>query len=153
MRSFYSQKSAIIIQTHVPKIRILLADDHPALLKKVAALLESTCEIVDSVSNGRAAADAAVRDCPDVILMDISMPVMNGIEAAEYLIQRGTAAKIIFLTVHDDPDFVRAALATGASGYVVKSRIATDLTPAILEALAGHRFVSPSYSAKGSGTL
>jgi DNA-binding NarL/FixJ family response regulator len=82
--------------------------------------------------------------------MDISMPVMNGIEAAAALIQAGTPAKIIFLTVHDDQDFVKAALATGASGYVVKARIATDLIPAILEVLEGHRFISPSFCAKDS---
>ncbi len=133
-------------------IRALLADDHPAVLNKVATLLEDTCQIVGSVTNGRAAVEAAAQQHPDVILMDISMPVMNGIEAAECLIQDGTEAKIIFLTVHDDPDFVKAALATGASGYILKSRMATDLIPAILEAVAGHRFVSPLYSFKDTDT-
>jgi DNA-binding NarL/FixJ family response regulator len=136
------------MRTHVEKIRILLADDHPAVLSKVAAILEGTCQIIGSVTDGRAVLDAAAQQCPDVILMDISMPIMNGIEASEYLIQRGTKSKIIFLTVHDDPDFLRAALATGASGYVIKSRMATDLVPAISEALAGHRFVSLSYQPK-----
>jgi len=131
-------------------IRVLLADDHPAMLSRVASLLESSCQIVGSVTNGKEAVEAATQQCPDVILMDISMPVMNGIEAAAALIQAGTTAKIVFLTVHDDPDFVKAALATGASGYVVKSRIASDLIPAILEALEGHRFVSPSYYARES---
>ena len=138
---------------HVTKTRILLADDHPAVLSKVADLLEDTCEIVGSVTNGRAALDVAARECPDVILMDISMPIVNGIEAAEKLFQLGTAAKIVFLTVHDDQDFVRAALAVGASGYIVKSNMATDLVPAIREALAGHRFVSPRLRAKESRTL
>jgi len=118
------------------------------MLSRVASLLESSCQIVGSVTNGKEAVEAAAKQSPDVILMDISMPVMNGIEAAAALIQAGTAAKILFLTVHDDPDFVKAALATGASGYVVKARIASDLIPAILEALEGHRFISPSFCAK-----
>ncbi len=124
-------------------IRLLLADDHPAILRKVADLLADEYEIVGSVSDGQALVDAAAERQPDVILLDISMPLMNGIEAAEQLVQRGTRAKIVFLTVHDDPDFVRAALATGASGYILKSHIATDLIPAIREALLGHRFVTP----------
>lgn len=127
----------------MPKIRILIADDHPAVQEKVAALLETTCEIVASATNGQEALESAIRDRPDIILMDISMPILNGIKAAQCLIKMKTAAKIVFLTVHEDPDFVRAALATGASGYVIKSHMATDLLPAIKKALAGHRYVSP----------
>ena len=130
------------------KIRILLADDHPAILDKLTRLLEGTYDIVGAVNNGQAAMDAATRVCPDIVLMDISMPVMNGIEAADRLIRMHTTAKIIFLTVHDDPDFISAALATGAAGYVLKSRMATDLAPAITQALAGHRFVSSCISMK-----
>lgn len=133
----------IILRVHVNNIRVFLADDHPAMLEKVADLLESTYEIVGTASDGRAALNEAIRQCPDVLLMDISMPVMNGIEAAESLIRMHTKTKIIFLTVHDDLDFVKAALATGASGYVIKSHMATDLLPAIREALADHRFISP----------
>ncbi len=124
------------------KIRALLAEDHTAMIEKVIDLLSGFCEIVGSVSNGRALLDAAEKQHPDIIVLDISMPLMSGIEAAERLIHGGTSAKLVFLTVHDDPDFVQAALATGASGYVLKSRMATDLIPAIHEALAGHRFIS-----------
>lgn len=130
------------------KTRILLADDHPAVLHKLAGLLGNTYDIVGSVSNGQAALDEAISKCPDVILMDISMPILNGIETAEQLIQMHTSSKIIFLTVHEDPDFVMAALATGASGYVLKSRMPTDLVIAIQEALSGHRFVSSSVQVK-----
>ena len=133
------------------RTRILLADDHPAILNKVIALLTSTYEIVGVVHDGRAAVEHASRLDPDVILMDISMPVLTGIEAAEYLIRKKNHSKIIFLTVHDDEDFVKAALSTGACGYVIKSHLATDLIPAIEEALAGHRFVSASVLVKGSG--
>ncbi len=134
------------------KTRILLVDDHTAMLVTVTRLLEDTCQIVGSVTNGQAAIEVAIKQFPDVILMDISLPVMNGIEAADRIIRMGTQTKIIFLTVHDDLDFVRAALATGASGYVFKSHMATDLVPAIREALAGHRFVSPCLLAKDTST-
>jgi len=130
------------------KIRILLADDHPAVLAKIVGLLKNTYEIVGAVHDGRAAVDEAIRLRPDVILMDISMPVMNGLDAAENLIGGNTEAKIVFLTVHEDPDFVKAALSTGAAGYVSKTHMAKDLTCAIREALAGHRFVSPCILAK-----
>ncbi len=125
------------------KLRILLVDDHPAVLSTVAALLGNKFQIIGKVTDGQAAVDATLRKHPDVVLMDISLPIMSGIEAASLLIQKRTPAKIVFLTVHDDPDFVKAALATGAAGYIIKSHMATDLIPAIEEALAGHRFVSP----------
>lgn len=125
------------------KIRIILADDNPAMLQKIATFLENMYEIAGVVRDGRAAVEESLRKDPDVILMDISMPVLSGIEAAQKLIEMHTRAKIIFLTVHEDPDFVKAALATGASGYVIKLHLATDLIPAIKEALACRRFVSP----------
>ncbi len=135
------------------KIRALLAEDHAAMVEKVADLLSGMCDIAGSVTNGLALLDAADREHPDVIVMDISMPVMSGIEAARRLIDGGTQAKIVFLTVHDDADFVRAALATGASGYVLKSRMATDLIPAIKQALAGHRFISQCCATVDPNTL
>src|SRR5262245_19004448 len=79
---------------------------------------------------------------PDLILLDISMPVLNGIEAARQLRSVGSRAKIIFLTVHEDADYVRGALLAGAQGYVVKSRLATDLRVALVDVLAGRTFVS-----------
>jgi len=82
---------------------------------------------------------------PDVIITDISMPVLNGIEAAIQLRASGSKAKVIFLTVHSDPEFVRACLAAGASGYVLKTRLATDLLPAVKEVLAGRTFVPPEF--------
>jgi DNA-binding NarL/FixJ family response regulator len=135
----------------VNKTRVFLADDHPAMLEKVTDLLEGAYEIVGTASNGRAALNEVIRQCPDVLLMDISMPIMNGIDAAENMIRKQVQTKIIFLTVHDDMDFVKAALATGAAGYVIKSHMATDLIPAIREALADHRFISPCIHAQDSG--
>jgi DNA-binding NarL/FixJ family response regulator len=133
----------ILQANQLSRLRILLADDHRNFLKEVETLLEPSCQIVGLLPNGRALVDAAVRLKPDVIVTDISMPILNGIEAAHQLNESGCKAKIIFLTVHSDPDFVRACMATGALGYVVKSRIATDLLPAIRQALANHIFVSP----------
>jgi DNA-binding NarL/FixJ family response regulator len=124
------------------RARILLADDHPDLLKMVERSLEPEFEVVGKVLDGQLLLQEAIRLKPDVIVSDISMPVLNGIEAADQLKESGCQSRIVFLTVHSDPDFVRACLATGALGYVVKSRIGTELLPAIREALAGHIFIS-----------
>jgi DNA-binding NarL/FixJ family response regulator len=125
------------------KLRILLADDHPRFSEFVESLLDPSFKIVGKVSDGQALLDAAAKVKPDIIITDISMPVLNGIEAAEELQRAGCTARIIFLTVHSDPDFVRRCLATGAFGYIMKPRVALDLMSAIREALAGHLFVSP----------
>lgn len=109
------------------------------------SLLVSTCEVVGSVTDGQSLFDTATQLKPDVIVTDISMPILNGIEASKRLNESGCAAKIIFLTVHSDTDFVETCLATGALGYVLKSKITTDLIPAVQEALAGRIFVSPPF--------
>ena len=125
------------------KVRVLLADDHPLLLKVVVSLLEPTFEVVGRVEDGKSLFESAMKLQPDVIVTDISMPILNGIEAANKLKVSGCRSKIVFLTVHSDPDFVRACLATGALGYVAKSRMVSDLLSAIREALAGRIFISP----------
>jgi DNA-binding NarL/FixJ family response regulator len=88
--------------------------------------------------------ETALRLQPDVIITDISMPILSGIEAAKRLKESGSRAKLVFLTVHSDPDIVRACLNAGASGYVVKPRMDTDLVPAVREALASRIFLSPT---------
>jgi DNA-binding NarL/FixJ family response regulator len=105
-------------------------------------LLEPEFEVVGKVVNGRDLFEEAMRLQPDVIVTDISMPVLNGIEAADQLKESGCNSRIVFLTVHSDSDFVRRCLCTGAFGYVVKSRIASELVTAVREALAGHIFIS-----------
>jgi DNA-binding NarL/FixJ family response regulator len=127
----------------VRKIRILLADDHRYLLELVRGLLEPTFEVVGWVEDGESLIEAAGKLQPDVIVTDISMPRLNGIEAAKRLRESGSSSKIVFLTVHADPDFVQAALKTGALAYVSKLRINTDLVVAIGAAVAGRMFVSP----------
>jgi DNA-binding NarL/FixJ family response regulator len=110
----------------------------------VTSLLEPTFEVVGGVADGEALLEAAAKLNPDVIVTDISMPVLNGIEAVSKLKKSSCKSKIIFLTVHADPDYIRACLATNADAYVIKAMMATDLIPAIQEALMGRRFISPS---------
>ena len=125
---------------------VLLADDHGDFLATAVRHLEPHFEVLRAVTDGQALLDEAARLEPDIVVLDISMPLLNGIEAARRLKAAGSPARIVFLTMHADPDYVRAALATGALGYVVKSRLASDLLPSIREALAGRSFVSPSIS-------
>ena len=125
------------------RARILLADDHKEIREKVMHQLDPEFEVVGAVEDGNALMLAASKMKPDVCIVDISMPIMGGIEAVTQMKASGSTAKIIFLTVHEDPDFLEAALATGALGYAVKSRVATDLSPAIRAALAGRLLVSP----------
>ncbi len=124
--------------------RILLADDHKEIRDKVKRYLESEFNVLDAVENGRQLLEAAARLDPDLCLLDISMPVLDGIETATQLKESGSKAKVIFLTVHEDADFLQAALKTGASGYVIKRRMASDLHRAVKEALAGRIFISSS---------
>jgi DNA-binding NarL/FixJ family response regulator len=128
------------------KVRILLADDHRPFLKMVEGLLAQTCAVVGSVSDGQSLVEAAKRLKPDLIVSDISMPILSGIDASKQLRESGSAAKIVFLTVHSDEDFVQTCLAAGAAGYVLKSRIMDDLLHAVQEALAGRIFISPPLS-------
>ena len=123
-------------------MRILLADDHPHFPEIEERLLETEFEIIGKVGNGQALFEEAMRLKPDVIVTDISMPILNGIEAATRLRESGCDSRIVFLTVHSDAEFVRRCLSAGAFGYVAKSRILSELVPAIHEAVAGNIFVS-----------
>ena len=128
------------------RARILLADDHKEIRDRAVRLLEPEFEVVGTVVDGDALLKVSAHINPDVCVIDISMPGINGIEAAIRLRENGSKARIVFLTVNEDSDFVRAALRTGALGYVVKSRMATDLSAAINGAINGKLFVSPSCS-------
>jgi DNA-binding NarL/FixJ family response regulator len=122
--------------------RVLLADDHADFLAAVVNHLGPHFDVVSAVGDGEALLDAAARLEPDLIVLDISMPVLNGIGAATRLKAMGSPARIVFLTVHADPDYVRAALGAGALGYVLKSELASDLLPCLQEVLVGRSFVS-----------
>jgi len=119
-----------------------LADDHKEMRDSVRRCLEEEFKVVGAVADGAALLEAATQLDPDICLLDISMPKLNGIEVANQLKQRGSRAKVIFLTIHEDMDFAQAALKTGASGYVIKRRMASDLLRAVKEALAGRIFIS-----------
>ena len=129
---------------HLNRPRVLLADDHADFLAVVARLLEAEYEVVKTVSDGQAAFDAALQLNPDVLLLDISMPVLNGIAAAKRLKAAGFLGKIVFVTVHADADYVQAARAAGAHGHVVKSRLALDLLSTLRHVLAGKSFAAPA---------
>jgi DNA-binding NarL/FixJ family response regulator len=126
--------------------RILLADDHQPLLDSVRHMLEPVFEIVGTAHNGREMISQAERLKPDVIVADIGMPELDGLEAARELRERGSTAKLVFLTIHSEPRFVQACVRAGALGYVVKAHMWTDLIPAIEAAAAGRSFISPTSS-------
>jgi DNA-binding NarL/FixJ family response regulator len=126
------------------KIRVLLADDNIQVLEYVRDFLSTNCcEVVGVVTDGQAAVDAVGQLQPEVIVLDLSMPVLNGIEAARRMVEVKPSSRIVLLTVEKDPDTCRVALEAGACGYVLKPRLATDLIPAIELAKEGRRFVSP----------
>ena len=124
-------------------VRVLLADDNPSMLQAARRILEPEFQVVGTVHDGQALLAAADALRPDVLIIDISMGMLNGLEAARLLTRSESKAKIVFLTVHQDQEFVEEAFSVGALGYVVKPRLGTDLLPAVREALVGRIFVSP----------
>lgn len=124
--------------------RLLVADDHARMRKKVVDTLEVTHIVVAAVANGHELLEAEFKFKPDVVILDISMPIMNGIDAAIRLKQRDSSVRLVFLTVLEDAAFLKAALGAGALGYVIKAHLATDLLLAVSEVMAGRRFISPS---------
>lgn len=130
-------------------VRVLLADDSPSMLQAARLILEPEFQIVGTVDDGEGVVEAMESLKPDVIILDISMGLMNGLEAARLLTRIGSKAKIVFLTVHKDQEFIEEAFSAGAMGYVIKPRLATDLVVAVREALMGHTFVSPDLISPG----
>jgi DNA-binding NarL/FixJ family response regulator len=128
--------------------RVILADDHTILLEAFRKLLEPRCEVVATVQDGRALLEMAASLNPDVIVVDISMPLLNGLEAARQLRQIMPAVKLIFLTMNEDPDLAAEVMRFGASGYLLKSSAASELFRAIQEALKGRTYLTPQI-AKG----
>jgi len=134
------------------KIKILLADDHRIVVEGLRSLLEPTYEILAIAENGYDMIDFAKELKPDVIVVDISMPLLNGIDAVRQIRSAGIQAKIIFLTMHSEAYYARRALDAGASGYVLKHSASTELLFAIRQALAGRHYVSPTIAAKIADT-
>jgi DNA-binding NarL/FixJ family response regulator len=125
------------------KPRVLLADDHTLFVEALQKVLDHEFELVGSVGDGRALLEAAPRLAPDVVLLDLSMPMLNGIDAAQQLRRLVPDAKVVFLSMHGDPTYVTEAFRSGASGYVLKRASATELIQAIRTALRGQLYVSP----------
>ena len=123
--------------------RILLADDHTMLLAAFRQLLAPTCEVVGAVADGRALLEAAPRLRPDVIVLDISMPLLNGLEACRQLLPKLPDTRWVFLTVNEDADLAVEAFRLGASGFLLKSSAASELFCAIQLAIEGRRYITP----------
>ena len=123
---------------------MVLADDHLALVESVRRVLADKFEVLRVAENGSDAVHAVLTLDPDILVIDISMPVLDGLQAARQLKKANCRTKIVFLTSHEGQDFAAAALSAGAIGYVTKARLDTDLIPAILSAMQGHAFISKS---------
>lgn len=128
--------------TNSERLRVLIADDNKEMRETVARLLRPGFDVVGAVGDGRSLVRAESELEPDVGIIDISMPIMNGIEATLEIKRRGSDVKIVFLTVNEDTDFVKAALATGATAYVIKRQMVSDLVLAIEAACEGRRYIS-----------
>ena len=134
-------------------VRVVVADDNKQMREKVVQLLQAHFDVVGSAADGRAALEMIKVLEPELLILDISMPLLCGLDVAEELAKQGSKVRVIFLTVHEDPDFLKAALETGASGYVVKSHMVTDLMPAVTSASQGRIFVSPSCTFPGGTNI
>ena len=136
-----------LAHTEVPtmkKPRILIADDHSILLAGLRKLVESLCEVVGTVEDGRALVEAATRLKPDLILLDISMPLLNGLDAARQIRKSVPDAKLLFLTMHASPTYATEALKAGGNGYLLKQSAASELPQAIKAVLDGQTYLTPA---------
>ncbi len=124
------------------RARVLVADDHQSLLDRVVSILDGEFSVIGTVRDGTSLVEAEAELTPDVLVIDISMPGMSGLEAASCIRRRGSRAAVVCLTAHQEPEVVEAAWRAGALGYVSKTSLAHDLLPAVRAALKGHRFLS-----------
>ena len=127
-------------------LRILLADDHAPTLEGIIAIIAPHYEIAGSVADGRALVEAALRLKPDLIVVDITMPLLSGIEAARQIKTSLPGIKLLFVTMHSSSAYVRAALEAGATGYVLKSAVLEELLDAVQSVLEGRIYTSPGLS-------
>jgi DNA-binding NarL/FixJ family response regulator len=130
------------------RIRLLLADDHMLFSEGLQSLLREEFELLGSVGNGKELVEATHRLNPEVILVDISMPVLNGFDAVRRIRKEGNSAKVIFLTMHDDETLVAEAFRCGGSGYVLKQAAGEELITAIREVAQGNNYLTPLVTSK-----
>lgn len=128
--------------------RILLADDHVLILDGFRKVLEPHYEVVEAVRDGRSLVEAALSRKPDLIILDIAMPLLNGIDAARQIRRKLPRVKLLFVTVHASPAYLREALTAGASGYVLKSSAREEILTAVEDVLAGRAYVTPGVVGK-----
>src|SRR3954463_11726670 len=133
--------------------RVLLADDHSLLLTAFERLLAGECEVVGQVTDGRALVTAAEQLKPDLIVLDISMPLLNGLEAGRQIKHKLRDVKLVFLTMNEDADLAAEAFRSGASGYLLKRSAASELTTAIREVMQGRSYVTPLIAGGLVGSL
>jgi DNA-binding NarL/FixJ family response regulator len=136
----------------VTRPRILMADDHSLVLAGLRRLVEEEGDVVGTVEDGRALVEEAKRLKPDLILLDISMPLLNGLDAARQLTKLVPDCKLIFLTAHATPTYVTEAFKAGASGYLVKQSATAELKLAIQAVLSGQHYMTPSVTKEMLGT-
>ena len=125
-------------------IRVLLVDDNSAMLTDLQCELGDEFAIAGTAQNGEEAILAVARLDPDVLVLDITMPGLNGLQVATRLRDSHPRTRILFLTIHEEPEYISAAFSAGACGYVTKRRLANDLAHAIREVFGGRNFLSPS---------
>jgi DNA-binding NarL/FixJ family response regulator len=123
--------------------RVMLADDHRLVREAFASLLDVACDVVGVVGDGRALLEAASELRPDIVVLDVSMPLLNGLDAGRQLKRLMPEVKLVFLTVSEDPDLAAVAFRAGASGYLLKNSAASELLMAIQEVFEGRSYVTP----------
>ena len=124
------------------KLRIVVADDNALFLHKIASILEVEFDVVAKVADGRAAVEAVCKYNPDIAVLDLEMPLLNGIDVARELTQQQQSSRVLICSVETDPEIVDAALQAGALGYVFKARLETDLLSAVKSVAEGQKYVS-----------
>ena len=130
------------------RVQVLLADDHPLMLDGLGAFLRSHVDIVGKVTDGRALVEAALRLKPELVILDVTMPLLNGIDAAKQIFLKLPQTKILFVTMHLSSAYIEAALTAGATGYVVKSTAREELLEAIQQVMNGRIYITSRF--KGS---
>jgi len=127
----------------VKRPRVLLADDHRLLREAFVKLLEPECDVLGAVTDGRALLEAAAKVRPDVVVLDIAMPLLNGLDAARQLKRLMPAVKVIFLTVSEDPELAAEAFRAGGSAFLLKNSAASELLQAVADVMQGRSYVTP----------
>ena len=127
------------------RLRVVLADDHPLIVEGFRSLLEAQCDLVGIARDGRTLVEAALRLHPEIVVLDIGMPALNGIDAARQIKKALPDTKILFLTMHANTSYLREALAAGASGYLLKTSASRELAAAVQRVMKGDIYVSAGF--------